>query len=151
MFANKVRDVDSAKKKKENTFIEKFKTKSKWLTMRQVKAAEQRVAMSYEFEDLLKQLQSKKDKSQQQTESQRMQKLNQILSQSMKTFQLNINGNQTTKYDFIKDEFNVTTPDTIDNCSIQIFDGINVCQKFLLIYIIFLYIILVIDIFEYFK
>lgn len=119
--------------------------------MRQVKAAEQRVAMSYEFEDLLKQLQSKKDKSQQQTESQRMQKLNQILSQSMKTFQLNINGNQTTKYDFIKDEFNVTTPDTIDNCSIQIFDGINVCQKFLLIYIIFLYIILVIHIFEYFK
>ena len=95
--------------------------------MRQAKAAEQRVAMSYEFEDLLNNLQKQKDKSQQLTESQRMQKLNQILTQSMKSFQLNINGNQTTKYEFIKDELDVNTPDTIDNCSIQIFDGINVC------------------------
>ena len=98
---------------------------------RQTKAAEQRVAMSYEFEDLLKNLEKQKDRSQQQTEAQRMQKLNQILSQTMKSFQLNINGNQTTKYDFIKDEINVTTPATIDDCSIQIFDGINVCRKFL--------------------
>lgn len=87
--------------------------------------------MSYEFEELLKNLEKQKDKSQQQTESQRMQKLNQILSQTMKTFQLNVNGNQTTKYDFIKDEIDVNTPDTIDNCSIQIFDGISVCRKFL--------------------
>ena len=99
--------------------------------MRQVRAAEQRVAMSYEFEDLLDKLQKKKDISEQQTESQRLAKLNQILSQSMKSFELNISGNQTTKYEFIKNELNVTTPDSIENCSIQIFDGINVCLKYL--------------------
>ena len=96
-------------------------------TMQNVKNAEQRVAMSYEFEDILDQLRSKKEKSQQQTEAQRMQKLNQILSQSIQSFQLNITGNQTTNYDFIKNELNVTTPNNIDHCSMQIFDGINVC------------------------
>ena len=95
--------------------------------MKQVKATEQRVAMSYEFEDLLKQLKSKKEESQQQTESQRMAKLNKILSQSVKNFKLNVEGNNTTKYKFIEEELNVTTPNNIENCSIQIFDGINVC------------------------
>ena len=99
--------------------------------MRQVRAAEQRVAMSYEFEDILSKLQKKKDISEQQTDSQRMEKLNQILSQSMKSFELNISGNHTTNYEFIKNELNVNTPDSIENCSIQILDGINVCLKFL--------------------
>eukprot|EP01084_Bolivina_argentea_P236808 398139_1 len=93
--------------------------------MRKVKDAEQRVAMSYEFEYLLDQLRSKKHKSEQQTESQRMAKLNKILTQSIETFELNVTGNQTTKYDFIKDEFNVSTPNTIENCSIEIYDGIS--------------------------
>eukprot|EP01083_Nonionella_stella_P071381 191683_1 len=93
--------------------------------MKNVKTTEKRVAMSYEFEDLLRQLRSKKDKSQQQTESQRMSKLNQILSQSVNTFELNIKGNHCTKYDFLAQELNITTPNTIENCSIEIFDGIN--------------------------
>ena len=96
--------------------------------MRPMQDTEKRVAMTYEFEDILKQLQSKKDQSNNLTEQQRMKKLNQILSQSVESFELNVTGNQSTKYDFIQNELNVTTPsNNIENCSIQILDGINVC------------------------
>lgn len=94
--------------------------------MRQVKAAEKRVAMSYEFEDLLNQLHSKKEESQHQTDEQRVRKLGQILSRSVDTFELRISGNQTTKSEFIAKELNVRTPNDIESCSVQIFDGINV-------------------------
>ena len=94
--------------------------------MRNVKAVEKRVAMSYEFEDLLNQLHSKKEESQHQTDEQRMRKLGRILSRSIDSFELNINGNATTKSEFIERELNVRTPDDIESCSVQIFDGINV-------------------------
>ena len=94
--------------------------------MKQVRQTEQRVAVSYEFEDLLNKLMAKKDKGRQQTDIQRLNKLNKILSQTMQSFELKVNGNTTTKYDFIKDELNVSTPNSIEDCSIEIFDGINV-------------------------
>lgn len=54
-----------------------------------------------------------------------MRKLNKILSQSVQSFQLNVHGNAHTNYAFIAEELDVSTPNSIDNCSLQIFDGIQ--------------------------
>jgi len=51
--------------------------------------------------------------------------LGQILSRSVETFELRLNGNNATKSEFIAKELNVTTPNDIESCSVQIFDGIN--------------------------
>mmetsp|Transcript_90064 Transcript_90064/g.110231 ORF Transcript_90064/g.110231 Transcript_90064/m.110231 type:complete len:529 (-) Transcript_90064:117-1703(-) len=91
--------------------------------------AQSRVAMTYEFENLLKRLQNKKELSENISEEERIEKLTKILNKSVESYKLKCKGNNATLKEFIDQEIGIKTPETINSCSLKVLNAGNALES----------------------